>query len=81
MDVARYIVAFFLMVVLDYGWAKYISNIADKKALLAASWAVVIYVVGAVLVLLVVEDRAILIPASLGTFIGTYVAVKVKREL
>lgn len=76
----KYITAFFLMVLLDYGWAKYIAGIADKKALSASIWAVVIYLVGASLVLLVVEDRAIMIPASLGTFVGTYLAVKHKEK-
>lgn len=76
---ATYIAAFFLMVVLDYGWAQYIANISDKKALSASIWSVIIYLVGASLVLLVVEDRAIMLPASLGTFVGTYIAVKRKE--
>lgn len=74
----KYVLAFFLMVLLDYGWAKYIAGVADRKALAASIWSVIIYLVGASLVLLVVEDRAIMIPASIGTFVGTYIAVKHK---
>lgn len=72
----KYVLTFCLMILLDYGWAKYISNVSAKKALPASLWSVTIYLIGAVLTLLVVEDHAIIIPATLGTLTGTYVAVK-----
>ena len=71
-----YIITFFLMILLDYGWAKYIANVSSKKPLPAAFWSVTIYLIGASLTVLVVEDHAIILPASLGTLVGTYIAVK-----
>lgn len=68
------------MILLDYGWAKYISNVSAKNAAPAAFWSVTIYLIGAVLTLFIVEDHLVIIPASLGTIAGTYIAVKRDSE-
>lgn len=64
------------MILLDYGWAKYISGVSNKKAVPASLWSVAIYLIGASLTLLIVEDRWIMVPAALGTLVGTFIAVK-----
>jgi hypothetical protein len=71
----KYLIALVFMVFLDFGWAKYIKNISDLRPFHAAVWSVIIYVIGASVVLLVVEDSFIIVPASIGTFIGTYMGV------
>ena len=74
-DWGTYILAFVAMAVLDFLWAVYTKKVTDGKAIAAASYASVLMVLNATVVMSFVKDAAILIPAALGAFVGTYLAV------
>lgn len=59
----------------DFIWAKYMASIADKSALVAANWSVLVIALGAFIVVSYVEDKRLILPACLGAWIGTYLAV------
>lgn len=59
----------------DFIWAHYISAIAGGERLAAANWGAVVIVLGAFIVVSYVSDRRLIIPAAIGAWIGTYLAV------
>jgi len=72
----KYIVIFFALILTDIVWALYIRWSANGKALKAGLASILIYVVGAFTFGEFIKDVWILIPASLGCFVGTYVTIK-----
>lgn len=71
-----YILAFFGLIVLDLCWALYTSNVQNKNAVGAASWALALYVIGAFVTIGWMHNHWLLIPACLGSFAGTFIGVK-----
>ena len=63
------------MAISDYMWAKYISTVASASAFAAASYGMVVVVLGAYIIVSYVEDKRMIAPAALGAWIGTYLAV------
>lgn len=59
----------------DFVWAKYIASITTSTPLIASTWATITLVLGAFVVISYVQDKRMLIPAAIGAFIGTYLAV------
>jgi hypothetical protein len=66
---------FFGAFVSDYVWAKYMLGVANGPATVAANWASVVIILGAYLVVSYVQDKRLIIPAAIGAWIGTYLAV------
>lgn len=71
----KVVAVFIATVVSDFIWAKYMVAIADRRDVVAANWAVLVIAIGAFLVVSYVEDRRLIIPAVIGAWIGTYLAV------
>jgi hypothetical protein len=65
---------FALMLVLDWIWAKYNQATTSGRSWRAGCYAVLIYWLGAVGVLSYSQDYLLLIPASVGAFVGTFIA-------
>lgn len=68
--------AFAALVLVDVVWALYVKALAAKKAATSAFWSVFIYLIGSSVMLKLVEDPNLLIPACAGAFVGTYIAVR-----
>ena len=62
-------------VISDYVWARYMLGISSGDAIEAANFAVVVIVLGAFLVVSYVQDKRLVIPAAIGAWIGTYIAL------
>jgi hypothetical protein len=73
--VLNWILVFIATLLVDVAWTRYIAEAAAKKALPAASWSAAIVAFGAFNVVAYQTDRMLIIPAILGAFVGTYVAV------
>jgi hypothetical protein len=71
-----WLIAFGMMVLLDFCWARYVRHVADKSALRSAAWAVVLYALTGGLYISIVHNPYLLIPACAGAFVGTYVSVR-----
>jgi uncharacterized membrane protein YfcA len=71
-----WLTAFLAMTVLDVCWGKYVRAAANRRPVLAASWAVLLYALTAYLYVSIVGDPWLTIPACAGAFAGTYIGVK-----
>jgi hypothetical protein len=68
-------VAFLSLFALDVCWAVYAKRITEGRAYSASSWAVALYLLGAVTTLLVVDDWRNMIGSGLGAWAGTFAGV------
>lgn len=68
------------MFLADIAWAYYFIKIEERKSVHAGLWAVLIYLFGAFAVTSYMTDKWLLIPAALGSFLGTYVVVEHKKK-
>jgi len=71
----KHLLVFGAVVLIDIVWTKYIAEVGAKRAAHAAFWSALIIAIGAFTTLSYVEDRTTLIPAIVGAFVGTYLAV------
>lgn len=69
------IFVFFDLIAVDFCWAKYTKHIADSKAMPAAFWSMAIMLLGAFAIISYMSNPILLIPAALGAWVGTYIAV------
>jgi hypothetical protein len=67
---------FTAVAVADFAWTKYMMHAAAKHPHRAALWNSVIIALGSVSVVSYTENHWMLIPALLGAYVGTYVAVR-----
>lgn len=74
-----YIWMFVAAFMLDIIWARYTIALADRRALQAGGWSMLIFLVGGGLSVAYVHNPRLLIPAALGAFAGTYYAVKTDK--
>lgn len=59
----------------DLAWAFYVASVKSNAAVFASFWAVILFLLGAALVLGYTRDRTLLIPAALGAWLGTFAGV------
>lgn len=72
----NYFLAFMAVVVLNFIWAFYIKQVAAKRGLWAGFYALLIFAVNAYVVDSFVRDNTVVIPAAIGAFVGTALAVE-----
>ena len=61
---------------LDFVWAYYTKAVTERAEWRAAWWAAGIMILGGIGQIGYVNDPVLLIPAGLGAFAGTFVAIK-----
>jgi hypothetical protein len=64
------------MMITDIMWTKYTISVASRAPVSAGIYSAMIIIMGAVTVVSYTEDHTMVIPAALGAFVGTYLAVK-----
>lgn len=74
------IIAFLALFITDVCWAFYINKVKEGNAFHAAKWAVLLYSTSIVGTVSIVKDQWLLIPAIMGAFAGTFVAVKMDNR-
>jgi len=67
---------FVIDLIAAYAWVRSINKITSNKPLDAALWSTGLYIAGAVTVIAYTKYNWYLIPALLGSAIGTYLGVK-----
>ena len=75
-----YIITFFAVFFTDIVNTYYIKAIAEDKPLVASTLAAIVMLIYSVALISFVNDNLMLIPALLGAFAGTYVAMIIKRK-
>lgn len=73
------LLVFGLVFALDFVWTVYIAAVADKKPLKSAFWSTGTILLGGLAAVEYVKDPWMLIPAGLGAFAATYIAVRYKK--
>lgn len=68
--------AFGALFVLDLVWAKYTAHVIAKRAFWSASYAAGLICLSGGAAVLYTQSPALLIPAALGAWAGTFVAVR-----
>lgn len=56
---------------LDFAWAKYNIATAQKQVTRSAIYSVAIYLLSALVIMQYIDNHWLLIPASVGAFVGT----------
>ena len=74
------LIAFFAMIVLDWFWAYYTLYVVERRASLAGLYAAGIALCGALTVILYIDNHWMIVPTALGSYVGTWFAVKSKRR-
>jgi len=69
-------VTFFCTLAADYAWARYTAGIAGRDARRASLWSAVIILLSACTVVAYTTNRWMVVPAALGAYVGTFVAVR-----
>jgi len=73
-------ISFLALFVTDLCWAFYISRVKDHQPFRSALWSVGLFLTGAIGTISYVNDPWLLIPATLGAFSGTYLAVVLEKR-
>lgn len=76
----EYILIFIGTVIVDVAWTFYLIKVEERKAVQSGAWAVVIYLLGALIVMSYTTNHFLIIPAVLGSFIGTAGTVWYKKR-
>lgn len=67
---------FLLYIAYDYVYAIYYMYVAQKRPFMAANSAVTLYMLSSLATVIFLGNKLYLIPILLGSYIGTYIAVK-----
>lgn len=67
---------FIAMAVLDYCYGEYTKACADRAANRASNWAVALYLVGVFVMVNVVSDYWLALPAAAGSYVGTQLSIR-----
>jgi hypothetical protein len=76
----KWIVVFVLMLVTDVVWTVYIRRVGQGHALQSAVMATALLAMGGFVVVSYTENHWMLIPACLGSFVGTYFTVRWEKR-
>lgn len=77
--IADFIMVFAAMTLLDFLWGHYTAHVASGKAIPAALFASGIIVATGFVTAAYISNNAMIVPAALGAFFGTWFSVKCQR--
>jgi hypothetical protein len=76
-----FVVTFLSLFFIDIFYTYYLRAVSEGKVLLASSWAVIVTILGAFVVINYTTNHMLLIPAALGSFCGTWVGMKLRARM
>ncbi len=71
-----YVLVFLAMTGLDFAYGEYTKAAADRRIYPASTWAVILYVLGAFVMLNVVGNAWCIAAAAAGAFAGTWLSIR-----
>jgi len=71
---------FIIDLIASYTWGKCVKAVEENQAIAAALWGGGLYVASSATVLSYNQNVWLLIPAILGSMVGTYLSVKLKKH-
>lgn len=78
--VLKFLGVMLAMTLADICWTYYFIKVEERKSLAAGMWSALIIVFGMFSIINYVDDRTLTVAAIIGAFLGTFVAVEVKRR-
>jgi hypothetical protein len=78
--ILSFIGVFFAIAIADVCWTYYFIKIEERKSVSAGFWGAGVYICGAFAVIHYTNDKTLIIPAILGSFIGTWATVEYKKR-
>lgn len=78
--VLKFFGVMFSMILADICWTYYFIKVEERKSLSAGIWSALIIIFGMFSVLNYVDDRTLTVAAIIGAFVGTYIAVEMKKR-
>lgn len=79
-EVQTTVFVFATVFALDFVWTRYIASVAERQPLQSAFWSVATILLGGVAAIEYVRNPWMLIPAGLGAFAATWIAVTRERN-
>jgi hypothetical protein len=80
MTPAMYGLVFGATFLADVAWARYVGHVAAGSRWSAGIWSVILFLLGAFAVVSYTTNKMLLIPATIGAFLGTVVGVPTWRK-
>lgn len=71
---------FILMFVLDVIWVRCVWSVHEGSAWVAAAWSTAFYIVSTLVVLDVVKQPWLILPAAAGAYVGTFATIWWRRR-
>jgi hypothetical protein len=71
----RYLAVFVVTAAIDWMWTRCVACTVEKLRWRAAAWAAVLYASSALLTVSVVDNPWLVLPATAGAYLGTWLAV------
>ena len=68
------------MILADISWAYYFMKVEERRSMMAGMWASLIIIFGMFTTMSYVDDKSLSIAAIIGAFIGTYLAIELKKK-
>ena len=68
------------MILADISWTYYFMKVEERSSFSASMWSSLIIVFGMFTTMNYVDDRSLSIAAIIGAFIGTYIAIEMKKK-
>lgn len=68
------------MILADVSWTYYFMKVEERNSFSASMWSSLIIIFGMFTTMNYVDDRSLAIAAIIGAFIGTYLAIELKKK-
>jgi uncharacterized membrane protein YfcA len=75
-----WLITFVLVVLLNVFYAFYLRAVQANRLVLASAWSSAINLSASVAAINYIEDHRILIPSCIGSFVGTYIGMKLSLK-
>ena len=76
-----YFLAFFAIFFTDIFYTYYLRAVHEEQTVKASCWATIVYVIAAVAIIEYNANHWLLIPAGIGAFCGTFVGMKLRKNI
>jgi hypothetical protein len=78
-DIFIFLAIVVVMILADICWVFYFINIDERNSVKSGLWGSMVYVCSAISITNYINNKAYIVAAVLGSFIGTYASVEYKK--
>ena len=78
--VLKFLGVMLAMAITDVCWAYYFIKVEERRPMSAGLWSTALFICGATVTSIYVDDKSLIVAAALGSFIGTWATIKYKKN-